>query len=424
MTTKSSDNSLFKNYSFISLFTVQFLSALNSNAVKTTLLFYLTYISSEDGNLLISISTAFFILPFFLFSALAGQVADKFNKAYVLRGIKLYGLIIVILFSTCFYLQQSYLLTLVIFMVGIESAFVGPIKYSLLPEIVPDEKLLPANSLVESLTFLAILVGTLFGSVFLGNVYGNYIIIITLISIASIAFITSFFVSTDCDGDREIKVMINIFASTFSLAKYCYNHKKSWNLIILISWFWALGIVILTEIVPYVKYSVHGKESVATLFLILFSIGISIGTYSCTKLVKKFKSDKVVFYSGILISVALMLLSISSYLQIQSTKEVSLLALVFDVRSWLIIFSFLLIAIFSGIYTIPLYTALQHTKDKSYLSRIISVNNIMNALFMVLGTGFIFVINLLEIDFVYMFLIMAVFNLVFIILNKKKIVLS
>ncbi|MDC0535696.1 MFS transporter [Francisellaceae bacterium] len=422
--TTNPNNSLFKNRSFISLFIVQFLSALNSNAVKTTLLFYLTYISLKDSSLLISLSTGFFILPFFLFSALAGQIADKFNKAYVLRGIKLYGLMVVILFSICFYFEQSYLLTLMIFLVGIESAFIGPIKYSLLPEIVPDEKLLPANSLVESLTFLAILTGTLLGGVFVDSHYGNYIIIAILIIVASAGLTISFFVSTNRNGDKNIHIKPNIFAATYTLVKHCYKQAESWNMIILISWFWGLGIILLTEIVPYVKSSIHGKESIATLFLVLFSIGISIGAYACTKLVKKFNREKVVFYSGLLISAALTLLSISSYIHAVPIKEIGLLSLLEDVKSWLIIISFLFIAVFAGIYTIPLYTSMQHTKEQSYLSRIISVNNIMNALFMVLGTVFIFVINILHINFIYMFLIMAVLNLIFMLTNKKRIVLS
>ena len=425
MTTKVKvNNSLFKNRNFMALFAVQFFSALNSNVLKSGLLFYLTYQTQKDNQALVAISTGLFILPFFLFSATAGQVADKFKKNIVLRCIKVYGLFTILLFAIFFYAKLDVCLTFVVFLVGIESAFVGPIKYSLIPEIVPEEKLLPANSLIESLTFFAILCGTLFGSVALSFIYGDMVIIFVLVLVSLLGITFSFLLKATGVSDDSQEINYNLFSSTYSLLKYCYSRQNIWIVIIFISWFWMLGIVLLTDIPFFVKEVVNGERAISSLLLVLFSVGIAIGTYICTKVSKVISNYKVIIFSSCGISVSLTLLGLSAFLFKNSSlgmdETVGLLDFISSLFGWLIIVSFVSVTVFSGMYTVPLYTAIQHIKDRSYLSRVVSINNILNALFMVVGSVFIYITEAINVSFVGMFTVLAIMNIYFLVTRKNR----
>lgn len=407
--------SFLRNRSFFGLFIVQFLSAMNSNCVKTTLLFYLTYIAIGNNDWMVATGTGLFILPFFIFSAIAGQVADKFNKAIVLKMTKLYGLIVIIIFCVAYIYHYKMLLMILLFFVGIESTFIGPIKYSILPEIVTEQKLLFANSIIESMTFIAVLLGTLIPGATLDFEHGYYITITILISAASIGFFASLLVNTQVNGNYAITINTNFIKSTKTLIDYCLDDKYMWQIIMMISWFWAIGIVLLTEIVPFVKGSLHGSQPVASFMLLLFSVGICIGAYVCAFLARYLSRYSIVMLGSIMMTFSFISLGISTQLfpTIKNNMTLSLLAYLHIPVSWFIILATLFIGIFGGLYTIPLYTAMQHHKDRQFLSRVVSVNNIMNAAFMVGGSAFIYVINITALPYSIMYGLIGILNLVY-----------
>ena len=267
---------------FAPIFWTQFLGAFNDNVYKNALIILITFQAAHytqiSAQLLIPISMGIFILPFFLFSALAGQLADKYEKSKLIRSIKLLEVNIMLLATLGFYLESIWFLIGILFLMGCQSALFGPVKYSILPQHLNEENLLKANGFFGMGTFMAILLGTIVGGILvIINNNGIYYISFIVVGVALLGWLSSQKIPLALSASQNLKINWNIFIESRDILSLVTKTRLLLGTILAISWFWFLGATILTIIPGYTKDILHGNEQVVTLLLAIFSIGIGTG---------------------------------------------------------------------------------------------------------------------------------------------------
>ncbi|CAN8141130.1 Major facilitator superfamily (MFS) profile domain-containing protein [uncultured Thiomicrorhabdus sp.] len=265
---------------FAPFFGVQFLGAFNDNLFKNALVILITFKLSQSADqtgLLVTLAAGLFILPFLLFSPLAGQVADAYDKRWLIRKIKLAEVGIMFLGGIALIQQSIELLLLTLFLMGTQSAFFGPIKYSFLPEILPEKQLVQGNALFSGSTFVAILLGTIFGGIGVMLDNGTYWMGLIVIAVAIVGYALSFAlgpVGTKPNYAEPIRFLGN----ALSMVRQARAQKTAFFAVLGISWFWFFGAVILSQIPTLVKYDLLADDQVVVWFLTLFSVGIAVGS--------------------------------------------------------------------------------------------------------------------------------------------------
>ncbi len=394
---------LMRSKRFLPLFVTQFFGAFNDNAFKNAFLIWFTYDvatdSGIDAPMMVTLAAGLFILPFFLFSATAGQFADKYERSRFTRKIKFVEVILMLAVSAGFFIGSIYGLLLVLFMMGVQSTFFGPIKYSLLPEHLNDDELIGGNGLIEGGTFLSILFGTIFGGLIISTTYGIEMLSLALVGFALVGWISSRSIPLAPVGDPKLKIGWNIFRETWKIIGYAREERTVWLSIIGISWFWFVGATFLTQFPIFTKETIGGNNHIVTLFLTIFSVGIGIGSVWCNKLLKGEINGRLVPYGSIGMTVAIAVF-VAASMQYSADRMVYLEQVLnyqdrilgfteffsVSLASWGILGALLSLSICAGIYIVPLYTIMQHRSDDKYLARIIAAANVINALFMVLAS--------------------------------------
>lgn len=413
---KNTQFALLNTRRFLPLFITQFLGAFNDNTFKNALVILITYRLAEvaglNAQILVTLAAGLFILPFFLFSATAGQLADKYEKSKLISIIKFTEIILMGLAATGFYLQSAPLLMFVLFSLGMHATFFGPLKYSILPESLRDDELIAGNGLIEAGTFLSILLGTIFGGVLILQSHGETIISIIVLAIAVSGWIASLYIPKIKNNSSSVEVSINIIKETFSLILYSKQRADIFLTILGISWFWLIGATFLSEFPVFAKDALHADENVVTLFLGLFSIGLAIGSLLCNKLLNGKVHATYVPLGALGMTIFMIdLYFAASHFIISQTAELTTLTQFLHTWNGLrITIDLSLIAICGGLYTVPLYAILQHKSEDSHRARIIASNNIINALFMVFAAISTMIMLKLGFTVTQVFLTIAIFN--------------
>lgn len=413
----SSQFKLLEEQRFRPFFFTQFLGAFNDNVFKTTLItlvaFHATSLTSISGNTLATLLPALFILPFFLFSATAGQIADKYEKSRIIRVIKGFEIAIMLFASAGFFLGNIWLLATALFMMGTHSTFFGPVKYSYLPQHLSEKELMGGNGMVEMGSFVAILLGQVLGA-WLGAQHNHTgITSLTILLIAFMGYAISRGIPHSPAPAPQIKINWNPVSETFRNLKFAWAHQPIWLALIAISWFWFYGATLLAQFPNFAKTTLHGDESVFILLLSVFSIGIGIGSLLCEKL----SAGKVEL--GLVLFGAIGLTIFGTDLYFASPAPLALHQAVYNYHTFLselphlrLIVDIILLGIFGGFYIVPLYVLIQARTEKSHQSRVIAANNILNALFMVASAGFSVLVFNQGYDIPQLFIITAITNLV------------
>jgi 1-acyl-sn-glycerol-3-phosphate acyltransferase len=405
--------SLLRTRRFAPFFLTQFLGAFNDNVYKNSLMAMITFgllSSNLDLSLMNNIGAMLFILPFFLFSALAGQLSDKYEKSYLIRRIKLLEIVIMCLGAIAFYFSMTAGLMLLLFLMGTQSAFFGPVKYSIIPQHLDNHELVGGNALVEMGTFLAILVGTLVASMLATQSDGILWISTIIISISVLGYFVSRKIPSAPAANPSLKIRFNPFTETWRTISYSREQKSVFLAVLAISWFWFLGAAYLTQIYGFAKDYLGGDQSVVMVLLATFSIGIATGSLLCERL----SGHKVELGLVPLGSIGLTIFGMDLFLQSlpelgpQLITAGEFLSVPSNLR---IMADFLLIGVFGGFYIVPLYAMVQARSAPEKRSQVIAAINIMNALFMVASAIVgIIVLGLLDLTIPQFFLILAVLN--------------
>ena len=381
---------LLKQRRFGPFFGVQFLGAFNDNVFKNALVIMLTFqaasMTTMSSGLLVNLCAGLFILPFFLFSATAGQLADKYEKAFVTRLVKIFEIAIMIVGALGFYWLNLELLLIALFMMGMHSTMFGPVKYAYLPQHLKKEELVGGNGLIDAGTFIAILLGTSLGGTLIGmQPHGSMWVSGTAIVIAVLGYWVSRSVPVSPAPSPDLKINWNPITETWANLKFLRTNRTVFLSILGISWFWFYGAMFLSQFPNYTKDVLGGGEHVVTLLLAVFSVGIGLGSLLCEKLSgHKIEIGLVPFGS-----IGLTIFAVDLFFASPTSHGTALGAMAFmqQAGSWRVLFDLLMIGIFGGFYIVPLYALIQSRSEPSHQSRVIAGNNILNALFMVLAAG-------------------------------------
>ena len=415
---------LLKQKRFLPLFITFFLGAANDNLFRNAMVILILYRFAnemgDNGREVVTLAAGVFILPFFLFSAIAGQLADKHEKSKLINHIKLAEIIIMSLGVAGLILGDSNFLLFVLFIMGAQSAFFGPVKYSILPLHLGKEELIGGNALMASGTFIAILIGTMAGSLFILWQLGTGIISVSLLSIAVAGWYASRFIPAAPSANPTLKIDYNLATATWKIINLIRSFRTVYLNIIAISWFWAIGGTLLAQFPNLAKFTFHGNNELVTLFLLASTIGIAAGALLCNRMLKGEISLKFVALGACGISVFLI------DLWLFAPESVSGVEIYNDIPTflsngsgWHVIFDIFSVSICCGIYIVPLYAILQvRTKDHER-SQIVAGNNIFNALFMVLSSLAATFMLAKGAEIPDLFLVIAIINLFFIFLTWR-----
>jgi 1-acyl-sn-glycerol-3-phosphate acyltransferase len=382
----SSQFDLFSQRRFMPFFMTQGLGAFNDNIFKNALAATLVFEGSRMAGLntdqLVNFSAMVFILPFFLFSALFGQFADKFEKSVQIRRIKLFEVGIMLLAAIGFWLDNVPLLMFVLFLLGLQSTIFGPIKYGILPRILKPEELVGGNALIEMGTFVAILAGTIAGPLLAGiDVSWSYWVAVACLAVAAAGYLLSLRIPESEAVAPDLKINWNIFGETVRNLKFINENQVVLNSVLGISWFWFFGATFLVQIPSYSQNVLGGDEKLMSTLLALFIVGISTGSLLCEKLSGKQVEIGLVPFGAI----GLTLFGLDLYFASPAvpTAGISVYEFIASGNNWRIMIDLVLIGTFGGFYIVPLYALVQSRSEPDHLSRVIAGLNILNSLFMV-----------------------------------------
>ena len=380
---------LLKTRRFLPLLVTVLLGAANDNVFKNALLILILFSVGREApmeeTVLVTVASAIFILPFFIFSATAGQLADKYEKSGMIRWIKFAEVLIMGAGVAALQFGDVYWLLGVLFLMGVQSAFFGPLKYSILPTLLRKDELIGGNAFVEAGTFLAILVGTIVGGLMAGWEYGVNGVAAIVFGLAVIGWICSYGIPQAPAPQPSLKVNYNIATQTFRIVDRIRKDRTVFRSILGISWFWLVGIMLLTQVPNLAKSNFNADHEVITFLMVVATVGIAIGSMLCNSLLKGEITAKYVPVAAFGMSVFLADIWFSSPDGVSSTA-VTFGMFLETPANWRVIADLLGVCICGGIFAVPLYAMMQTLSDEQERSQIVAGNNILNAVFMVAGS--------------------------------------
>jgi len=406
---------LMKERRFLPFFITQFLGAFNDNVFKNALIILIAFqMAATDpahANTLINLCSGLFVLPFFLFSATAGQLSDKYEKSRYIRWVKLLEIGIMLGAAVGFLLNSVALLIAMLFMMGFHSTLFGPVKYSILPQHLKPQELVGGNAWIEMGTNMAILLGTMLGGILIAWQDGHLWVSVAVVLIAIGGFLSSLTIPKAPPAAPDLKINWNPVTETWRILQLTRQNFTVFQSVLGISWFWFLGSIYLAQLPNFTKLTLGGNEHVVTLLLTLFAVGIGIGSLLCERLSGRMVEIGLVPFGSIgltVFGVDLFFAAPSS--PVSGGELLGVGAFLTQPGSWRVLLDIVLIGTFGGIYIVPLYALVQQRSEPSQLSRVIAGNNILNAVFMV-AAALIAVLMLRQgLTIPQLLLVMAIFN--------------
>src|SRR5262245_50515478 len=381
---------LLRERRFLPFFGAQALGAFNDNVYRNVLVILITYhgasVTTLAPEILTNLAGGLFILPFVLFSGVGGQISDRLDKSRVVQVIKAIEILIMILGGVGLATMNLTILFAALFLLGTHSTFFAPAKYGLLPQILQLSELIGGNALLEMGTFLAILLGTLLGGVLAA---GNDIAVIvtTLLVISGAGLLLSLAMPRTPSADPSLRIDWNPWRSTWASIRAARESRTVFLSLMGNSWFWFYGAIVLAQLPLFVKTILNGTEEVVTLFLVVFSAGVGIGSLLCEKLSGRKVEIGLVPFGSIGLTIFAIDMAFASPAR-PAAEALNAAAFLHQPGSWRLLSDAGLIGVFGGIFIVPLYALMQQRSRPEVVSRVISANNIINALFMVAAALF------------------------------------
>src|SRR2546426_224799 len=370
-------------------FWTQFLGALNDNLFKNALVILFAFQVSGavfSTNTLGNLSTGLLRLPFFLFSATAGQLADKVEKSRIIRVVKLFEIAIMLLGALGLHLHSVPLLLGVVFLMGTHSAVFGPVKYSILPQHLHEDELVGGNALVQMGTFVAILLGTILGGGLVSiAARGETVVSATVVSLAVGGWLASRWVPSAPSQATELRLHWSPLRETLRTIGFARENRTVFLSILGISWFWFYGALLLAQFPGLTREVLGGSEGVATLLLALFSIGVALGCILCERLSGRTVELGLVPFGSIGLTLFALDLFFATRGMAPVGPPIAWSAFLARAHHWRVLADLMLIGAFGGFFIVPLQALVQQRSEPGRRSRIIAGNNILNSLFIVLA---------------------------------------
>lgn len=382
---------LLRQRRFAPFFLTQFLGAANDNLFKfafTVLVTYhlqLTWLEPKMAGLVIG---ALFILPFVLMSATAGQWADKYDKAAIMRGVKVLELVVMGVAAVGFWFQWVPVLLACVFLMGLHSTLFGPVKYAYLPQHLSERELTGGNGLVEMGTFVAILLGNVGGGLLMSIAgTGTHWVAVCCLAVAVLGWLASKQVPASPSSDAGLKLNWNPATETWRNLKLAAEYPSVFRSLLGISWMWFFGAVFLSQFPSFARDVLGGDEQVASLLLVVFSVGIAIGSLLCETFSHRHVEIGLVPIGAVGMTVfAFDLYLASQGLHHEAGALMSVGQFIAQPEHWRVMADLALLAFSAGLYSVPMYALIQLRAKPSHRARIIAANNILNALFMIVSS--------------------------------------
>ena len=378
--------SLLRQRRFAPFFWTQFSGAANDNLFKFALTVMVTYQLSVGwlppamAGLVIG---ALFILPFLLFSATSGQLTDKHDKTQMIRFVKNLEIVIMLVAAYGFLNHDVVILLACVFLMGLHSTLFGPVKYALLPQVLNERELTGGNGMVEMGTFVAILLGNLAGGLIVAiPEIGHQSVAVACVAAAVIGRLVAQFIPPAPATDPGLKINWNPITETLRNLKLARGNLVVFRSLLGISWMWFFGAVFLSQFPSFAKEVLHGNEQVASLMLVIFSIGIGTGSLLCEVLSRRHVEIGLVPFGAIGMSVFAIDLYFASN-GLPASEIMGLSAFMAQPAHWRVMADLALLSLFAGLYSVPMYALIQIRSQPTHRARIIAANNILNALFMI-----------------------------------------
>lgn len=380
--------SLLKARRFAPFFGTQFLGAFNDNLFKNALVVLLTFQAASwtslDPGILANLAAGIFILPFFIFSATAGQLADKYDKALLSRLVKLLEVVIMLLAGLGFAMHSLPVLLGALFLLGCHSTLFGPVKYAILPQHLHEDELVGGNALVEAGTFVAILMGTLAGGLLAGAGHPLWVALAGLL-VAVAGYLASRGIPTAPAPEPGLRINPNPLTETWRNVGFARENRTVFLSILGISWFWLYGALFLAQFPAFAKNVLGGGESAVTLLLATFTVGIGLGSLLCERLSAKQVEIGLVPFGSIGLTVFGLDLALAAPGGLPAGAPLAFLDLLAAPGMVRVLLALFMLGVFGGFFIVPLYALVQLRSAPGHRARIIAANNILNALFMVAG---------------------------------------
>ena len=400
---------------FAPFFWTQALGAFNDSAFRNAMVMLAAFqmgLPERQVSLYTNLAPALFILPYFLFSATAGQLAEKFEKTRIIRYVKLFEVAAMLLAAWGFHTHHLVLLLIVLFMMGVHSTVFGPIKYAILPQALKPTELVGGNGMVEMGTQLAILIGMIAGNalMLLAGI-GPLASAALTIAVALTGYGTSRAIPPAPATAPELKFNWNPVTETARVLGITHSDRAVFNAVLGISWFWFFGTVLVAQLPIYTKFNLGGDGSVSTLVLTLFSLGTGVGSLLCEKMSGKRVEIGLVPLGAF----GLTAFGIDLYFARPGAavlQGLDWLAFLHAAGSWRIVLDLTAIGVFAGFYVVPLFAFVQARAPREKLSRIIAGNNIINALLIVIASLFGLTLSRLGMSAAEIFAVDALLNVV------------
>jgi len=377
---------LLKQRRFAPFFWTQFSGAANDNLFKFAFTVMVTYQLSVDWlppSLAGLVIGALFILPFLLFSATSGQLTDKYNKTAMIRFVKNLEIAIMLLAAYGFMAGSVTVLLVCTFLMGLHSTLFGPVKFAYLPQVLSEREITGGNGMVEMGTFVAILLGQVAGGLLVAiPAVGHRDVAIACVALALLGRLVAAAIPSLPATDPQLKINWNPVSETWRNLQLAHQSIAVFRSLLGISWMWFFGAVFLSQFPSLAKEVLHGDEKVASFLLVLFSVGIGIGSLLCEVLSKRHVEIGLVPLGAIGMS----LFSIDLYFALQhlpASSGMGVAAFVGQAQHWRVMLDLTLLSLFAGLYSVPMYALIQMRSLPTHRARIIAANNILNALFMI-----------------------------------------
>jgi len=420
---ESSQFKLLATRRFLPFFLTQFLGAFNDNLFRNAVIVSLTFgaAAASDAGVMANVSQGLFILPFFLFSALSGQLADKYEKSRLIRQTRLAEVVLMCCGAVALYVGQVSILLGVIFLLGVLATMFGPLKYSLMPQHLRQSELVGGNALVDAGTFIAILVGTIAGGLLAPTqaaevaaatgADAHFAAAVTMVAVAVLMYLCSRGIPRADATDPTLKINFNPITSTWEVIRFAAKTRPILLSLLGISWFWLVGALILAQLPAYARDVVGGDKTVYTLLLAAFSIGTALGSLACERL----SGHKVEIGLVPLGSIGMTVCLLDLYFEHPGVHEAGAAVISWTqflaAGGWGIAIDCALIGLFGGLFIVPLYALILQRSAESHRARIIACNNIINAGFMVTAALLAIVwLEVLNFTIPQLFILAAVLN--------------
>lgn len=373
------------------LFLTQYLGAFNDNFFKSALMMLITYRLGDeagvDSRILVNAAAGVFILPFFVFAPAASDLADKYDRSELMRWVKFAEIVIMTGAALGFVMGNVWLLMAVLFLMGAQSAFFSPAKYSILPQHLHEDELIAGNGLIQMGTYLAILTGTIAGGLMILRTNGIYWAGGLAVAIASAGWLSSMFIPPTTPIDPNHEVSFRIIGRTVGMFRDIVPMREVFGSMLAISWFWLVGATFLAQFPTYSRLILGTDESVATSFLAIFSCGIGLGSMACNSLLKGKVTARYVPSAAYGIAIASVLLwYVSDRPPVEAgTPIIGAWEFFTRPENFMITACLFVIAFCGGLYIVPLYAVMQSRAPEDKVSGVIACSNITDSLFMALA---------------------------------------